>query len=143
VSRRWHRFTVFLDRCLHRIAELADIVIDSLHPAGLARFWAAVLQGYSVRDYDAAEIERLAELGFTPETDPAVAVDGPGPTLFFQVTELPKRERNRIHLDLVGVDRDQEVERLTALGASVRDVRSDHTVLLDPESNEFCVKDRR
>jgi hypothetical protein len=103
------------------MAELADIVIDSLHPAGLARFWAAVLQGYSVRDYDAAEIERLAD----------------------QVTGLPKRQRNRIHLDLVGVDRDQEVERLTALGASVREVRSDHTVLLDPEGNEFCVKDRR
>ena len=59
------------------MADISDIVFDSLHPASLAVFWAAVLDGYAIREYDALEIERLAGLGFTPETDPAVAVDGP------------------------------------------------------------------
>ena len=123
------------------MADLSDIVFDSLHPAGLARFWAAVLEGYAVRADDDAEIERLALLGFTPETDPSVAVDGPGPTLFFQITEEQKTARNRIHLDVAAGDRAREVGRLTALGATVRDERNDHTVMLDPEGNEFCVRD--
>ena len=48
---------------------LKEIVIDADHPASLARFWAAVLDGYAVRPYDEGEIARLAALGFTPETD--------------------------------------------------------------------------
>lgn len=125
------------------MVEISEIVIDSLHPAALARFWATALSEYDVRPYDAAEIARLAALGHTPETDPAVAVDGPGPTLFFQKTETIKHSRNRVHLDVVGGDRVSEVERLVELGASVREARSDHTMMLDPEGNEFCVKDPR
>lgn len=123
------------------MVELSEIVIDSLHPAGLARFWAAALAGYAVRPYDDAEVARLEALGLTPETDPAVAVDGPGPTLFFQRTRETKTARNRVHLDLVGADRNAEVARLEALGASVRDDHPHHTVMLDPEGNEFCVRD--
>ena len=44
------------------------------------------------------------------------------------------------HLDIVGLDQAAEVARLTSLGATVREVRPDHTVMLDPEGNEFCVK---
>lgn len=123
------------------MAELSDIVIDSLHPATLARFWAAVLDGYAVRDYDPAEIKRLAELGYTPETDPSVAVDGPGPTLFFQQTLEEKQQRNRVHLDVAATERSKEIARLVALGATVRDETAGHSVLLDPEGNEFCVRD--
>lgn len=123
------------------MARIRDIVIDAEHPAALARFWAEVLDGYEIRAYDAAEIERLAGLGLTPETDSAVAIDGPGPTVWCQQAREPKRTRNRVHLDLTGAERPVEVERLTALGASVREVQDDHTVLLDPEGNEFCVRD--
>ena len=124
------------------MVRIRDIVIDSVHPAALARFWAAALDGYEVRAYDDEEVARLAALGLTPETDPAVAVDGPGPTIFLQLMPEPKRARNRVHLDLMGrEDRSVEVERLRALGASVRDVRDDHTVMRDPEGNEFCVRD--
>ena len=125
------------------MADLSDIVVDSLHPAGLARFWAAVLDGYEIRPYDQAEIERLAALGFTPETDPSVAVDGPGPTLFFQVTTQAKQSRNRVHLDVRSADRSREVARLEALGARIRDEHENHTVMLDPENNEFCVREPR
>jgi hypothetical protein len=123
------------------MARIREIVIDAAAPAALARFWAAALDGYRVRPYDAAEIARLAAQGRTPETDPAVAVDGPGPTLFFQETAERKRGRNRLHLDLVAGPRDGEVARLVALGATVRDRRATYSVLLDPEGNEFCVQD--
>ncbi len=124
------------------MAELSEIVFDALHPASLARFWEEALEGYAVRPYDAEEIERLRGLGLTPETDPAVALDGPGPTIFFQLTQIPKEVRNRVHLDLATDDRPREVARLEALGAVVRDVHGQHTVMLDPEGNEFCVRDR-
>jgi hypothetical protein len=120
-----------------------SITIDARHPASLARFWAAALEGYAVRAYDEAEIARLAELGLTPETDPTVMVDGPGPTLCFQ--QMPGRVsgRNRLHLDLRGGPRETEVERLCALGARVRDLHDGWTTLLDPEGNPFCVLDPR
>jgi hypothetical protein len=123
------------------MARIREIVIDATDPPALARFWAEALDGYCVRPYDADEIARLAARGRTPETDPAVAVDGPGPILYFQETRERKRGRNRLHLDLVAGPRRAEVERLCALGATVRDEHPTHSVLLDPEGNEFCVQD--
>ena len=123
------------------MARIRDIVIDSLDPAALARFWAAVLDGYAVRAYDAAEIARLASIGRTPETDPAVALDGPGPTIFLQEVSESKSGRNRLHFDLVGAPRAEEVERICTLGATLRDERDAYSVLQDPEGNEFCVRD--
>ena len=65
--------------------------------------------------------------------------------LFIEVPE-PKTVKNRLHLDLVPVDRprDAEVARLTALGAIlVTDHRrpdgTGWVTLADPEGNEFCV----
>jgi Glyoxalase-like domain len=123
------------------MAGLRDIVVDCSRAAPLARFWAAALDGYDVRPYDEAEIARLAGLGYTPDTDPTVAVDGPGPTLFFQEVPEPKPAKNRLHLDLSAPDRRAETERLVALGASVFKEYESHTTLLDPEGNEFCVLD--
>jgi hypothetical protein len=123
------------------MARIREIVIDSLHPPALARFWASALEGYAVRPYDAAEVARLAALGRTPESDPSVAVDGPGPILFFQEVFEAKRGRNRLHFDLAGGPRAAEVERLCTLGATVRDHHDTYSVLQDPEGNEFCVQD--
>jgi hypothetical protein len=70
------------------VARIHDIVFDCAHPASVARFWAAVLDGYDVAPYDAAELERLRDLGIEgPEDDPTVLVEaGPGvrPRFFFQ-----------------------------------------------------------
>lgn len=124
------------------MGRLKEIVIDADHPASLARFWAEALEGYSVRDYDAAEIARLASLGFTPETDPTVMVDGPGPSLCFQRMNGPRPARNRIHLDVSAADRPAEVLRLLALGARLVREAEGYTVLHDPEGNNFCVTER-
>ncbi len=107
----------------------------------LARFWADALDDYAIRAYDADEIARLASIGLTPATDTSVALDGNGPTLFFQKSRQAKVGRNRIHLDLRCDSRVEEVARLERLGASVREVRTTHTVMRDPEGNEFCVQE--
>ena len=122
---------------------LSAVVIDCHMAPALARFWAGVLEGYAVRAYDDAEIARLASLGFTPATDPTVAVDGPGPTLFFQQVREGKTSKNRVHLDIEVSDRKAQVGRLTAQGATVISQFDTWTVLQDPEGNEFCLSDQR
>jgi len=73
------------------------------------------------------------------------SADGSHRILFIDVPDA-KQARNRVHLDLQAVDRrrDEELERVLALGATlVDDLRKpDGTgwaVLADPEGNEFCV----
>jgi Glyoxalase-like domain len=123
------------------MVRIKEIVIEAETPWQLARFWADALTGFEVRAYDDEEIERLASIGRTPDTDPTVAVDGPGITIFFRETTRPKNERGRIHLDLVGQARNEEVERIVALGASVKVEMDEYTVMQDPEGNEFCIQD--
>ena len=61
------------------MARLHDVVFDSRHPASIARFWAAALDGYAVAPYDEAELARLRENGILdPEDDPSVLVEAPG-----------------------------------------------------------------
>lgn len=123
---------------------LREIVFDADHPAALARFWVTLLDGYAIRPYDAAEIARLAALGLTPETDPTVLVDGPGPILCFQTFPGSVRQkRNRVHLDISVDDRAAEVERLIGLGASIARELEGATVMRDPEGNNFCIVERR
>jgi hypothetical protein len=67
--------------------------------------------------------------------------------LFIPVPE-PKQVKNRMHLDLSpndGSTRDEEVERLLSVGATMyadhrRADGSGFVVLTDPEGNEFCVE---
>ena len=121
------------------MARFKDIVVDAAHPASLARFWAAVLEGYAVAPYDEAEIARLAALGRTPETDYSVIVEGPGPRLCFHEINPARYGNNRIHLDVTASDRQAEVARLVGLGATRHREGEDYTVLADPEGNQFCV----
>jgi hypothetical protein len=125
------------------MAWLADIVFDCAHPASLARFWVAALDGYAVAAYDDAELARLAAVGITStEDDPTVLVEprAGGPRLWFQQVPEPKVVKNRVHLDVRAGDRRAEVDRLLSLGAAVVDDQADGlTVMRDPEGNEFCV----
>ena len=121
------------------MGKFREIVVDADHPAGLARFWEQAIEAYAIRAYDAAEIARLAALGLTPETDPSVLLDGPGPVLCFQLKRGPRPERNRIHFDIEATDRTAEVARLIGLGATQFREAEGFTVLRDPEGNQFCV----
>ena len=126
------------------MAKLTQLVVDCTHPAPLARFWAAALDGFELLPYDDAEIARLAGEGLTPETDPVVILVGPGGLeLCFQqvdVVEVPKRS---MHMDIATPDRPAEVRRLQELGATVREQHDEHTWMLDPAGNDFCLVDER
>lgn len=124
------------------MARLHDIVFDCGHPASLARFWAAAVDGYAVAPYDEAELARLRGLGFNgPEEDPGVIVEpaGAGPRLYFQKVPESKVVKNRVHLDLLAADVEAELARLTELGARIVTRYPDWILLADPEGNEFCL----
>jgi hypothetical protein len=118
---------------------IREIVFDCESASKLAHFWAEMLDGYAVRPYDQAEIDRLADLGLTPETDPTVMVDGPGPILCFQQVPTRKYKNNRVHLDIAVPDRQREVERIVALGGTIVREPAGYTVMHDPEGNQFCI----
>lgn len=105
----------------------STIVFDCGDAAELARFWSAVL-GRPVSD---GASEQFAAL------DPGGA--GPG-IAFCQVPE-PKAVKNRVHLDLTVTALDDEVARVTALGArEVARFEQDGgrwVTLSDPAGNEF------
>jgi hypothetical protein len=119
---------------------LKEIVIEAENPQHLARFRADLLDEFTLCEYDQSEIERLAETGKTPETDPSVALDGPGIVIFLNETRRPKTEGGHIHLGVIGDSLDGEVTRVIRLGASIKVEREGYTVLLDPEGYEFCIQ---
>jgi len=125
------------------MARIRDVVIDCVHPASLARFWAAALSGYRVAPYDEAEIARLHAAGIDDlEDDPTVLVEqasGGTPRLWFQLVPEPKLVKNRVHLDLACADVSAEVDRLSRLGARVLAEYEGWVTMGDPEGNEFDV----
>lgn len=55
-----------------------------------------------------------------------------------QLVPEAKSVKNRVHLDLLAVDLEAEIRRLTSLGATVQARHTDNIALADPEGNEFC-----
>ena len=54
-----------------------EVVFDCRHPASLARFWAAALDGDQVARYDDVELARLRAMGINdPEGYDAVTANG-------------------------------------------------------------------
>ncbi|MGI5492790.1 VOC family protein [Microtetraspora malaysiensis] len=114
--------------------EIHTMTVDCARPYELAGWWSTAL-GWPLVD---------SEPG-----DDMVMLDRPGgpPHLLFIRVPEGKTTKNRLHLDVRAVDgatRDQEVERLVGLGATLyEDHRnadgSGWVTLLDPEGNEFCV----
>ncbi|MFE7559259.1 VOC family protein [Kitasatospora sp. NPDC057500] len=111
---------------------LRHVTTDCADPYALARFWAEVLDG------------ALGE-GDQPG-DEEVEVNAEGAALLFIGVPEGKTVKNRVHLDVQPKDRtrDEEVERLLALGATpFEDHRTPDgkgwVTLLDIEGNEFCV----
>ncbi len=113
-----------------------NITFDCHDPFAQATWWAAVTGG-SIGPDDVPG-------------DPEVAVRPPdgvvAPVLLFEQVPEGKAVKNRLHLDLQpDTSRDEEVERLQALGAQLLEsrIQPDGTgwvVMLDPEGNEFCIE---
>ncbi|MEV0697448.1 VOC family protein [Saccharopolyspora sp. NPDC050389] len=114
---------------------LRHVSIDCADPYGLATFWSKVT-GWPISGEDRPG-------------DPEVLLEAPSPVpglLFLRVPE-GKGVKNRIHFDWMPTERlrDEEVERILGLGATLHE---DHrtadglgwVTLLDPISNEFCVE---
>ncbi|MFG2709960.1 VOC family protein [Streptomyces goshikiensis] len=109
------------------------VSIDCADTYRLATFWAEVLDG-RIGDDDLPG-------------DPEALVEADGVSLLFIAVPEGKAVKNRIHFDVRPTDRgrDEEVERLLALGATlVADRRrpdgSGWATLADIEGNEFCVE---
>jgi predicted enzyme related to lactoylglutathione lyase len=104
------------------------LTVDSADPARLASFWAEML-GWTTH------VEDEGEVWIAPP-------DG-GADILFLPAALTKAGKNRLHLDLRPDDRDAEVARALALGASPVDIgqtgEETWVVLSDPEGNEFCI----
>lgn len=120
-------------------SRFTELIIDCHHPRELAAFWCAVLD-YTVID---AEGDVVEISGWQPTAE-AVRAGVHAPTLVFIRVPESKTVKNRLHIDVSPIDRsrDEEVERLLALGARHVDIgqgEQSWVVLADPEGNEFCV----
>jgi predicted enzyme related to lactoylglutathione lyase len=116
-------------------SRIENVSFDCADTYGLSGFWSEVLDYPRHPDDRPGDPEAILE-----------PPDGVGPVVFFQHVPEGKVVKNRLHLCVQPTDRgrDEEVERLTALGATpVADHRrpdgSGWFVLADPEGNEFCV----
>ena len=116
----------------------AALTIDSADPAALADFWGKAL---------GRPVSPGAVTG-----DTAVDVTGPdsGPRMILHNPPEPGTAKNSVHLVLITDHYDEEIERLTGLGArplnevQLPAVRSGlitfavrQTTFADPEGNEF------
>jgi hypothetical protein len=103
-------------------------IVEARDPGALGGWWRAALDWVVVND-DPDEFE------IRPTADRL-------PGLLFVPVPEQKTTKNRLHLDFRPDDRDAEVDRLLALGATRADIgQGEQTwiVLQDPEGNEFCV----
>lgn len=118
-------------------SRIGNVTFDCTAWEPLVAFWSAAL-GYADDPDDPNQ----------PGDDVgAIVPPGGGPGLLFIPVPEGKSVKNRIHLDLIPTDatRDEEVERLLGLGATLYDDhrRPDGTgfaVLHDPDGNELCVE---
>jgi predicted enzyme related to lactoylglutathione lyase len=115
---------------------ILNVTFDCHNPHLVSTFWSAVT-GYSLDEVK------------TPGNDYWVASppDDKWPRLVFVRVPEHKVAKNRVHLDLMPFERDQEAElaRLLGLGATIVDDRrtlrpGGWVVLADPEGNEFCLE---
>lgn len=114
---------------------IAAITFDCANALTMAEFWSAAL-GRPIDSGEPAASPFFARLGPGEGEHPAPSM------MFIQVPE-PKTVKNRTHLDLGTDDREAEIDRLVALGATLVHDKDEWgvrwTTLADPEGNEFCI----
>ena len=118
------------------VSRISHTTFDCRDAFALSTFWKQVL-GFADVPGDPNE----------PGDEECMIVGTGGePRLLFVEVPEGKGSKNRMHLDLEPTDRDRdhEIERVVALGATpLHDLRKEDgsgwLVLADPEGNEFCI----
>jgi len=109
-------------------AVIKSVTFDAADALVLATFWALVL-GSDV-DEDSTTSKAFVE-----------AAGWGGPNIWFAQVPDAKTAKNRMHFDLRAPGPVKtEVARLERLGATVLERHEHHTVMADPEGNEFCIE---
>ena len=109
-------------------AWIKSVTFDSVDAMRLARFWAEAL-GSTVDEDSTSEKAYVEAAGWG------------GPNMWFNAVPEPNAAKNRLHFDLRAPGPlEDEVRRLTELGAAVHHADDDLVVMTDPEGNEFCVE---
>jgi predicted enzyme related to lactoylglutathione lyase len=125
---------------------VGNVTFSSAAPRQLGAFWSDAL-GWPEQEDPEDFLEMLRETGLDPlELESYYATrdpDGTRPRFLFQRREKSRPESYPIHLDFTADDREAEIARLTASGATVVETKTREdqtwTVLRDPEGNPFCV----
>ena len=113
----------------------SNFCIDAHDPWAQTLWWSKVLEDFTLPEDD-DQGPGDEECGLVGPDDRYL--------LFLKVPE-PKTVKNRMHICLRPTDRtrDEEVDRILGLGATMFDDRRNGdkgwAVLADPEGNEFCV----
>ena len=123
-----------------------NVTFSCAEPRELGRFWANAL-GWPDEDIDHDFLQRLRDAGVDERQETSFNLvrqpEGRRPRFLFQRCEKSRPESYPIHLDFESDDREAEIERLTAAGASVVETKVGtnitFTVMRDPEGNPFCV----
>lgn len=115
--------------------QINAVTIDCADALKVAEFWAAALDR-PLDQGEPAPSPYFASIGRAEQSE--------RPAMLFIAVPEPKSTKNRVHLDVgASADREAEVERLLALGATrLHDCDEwgmRWTTLADPEGNEFCV----
>jgi glyoxalase superfamily protein len=117
---------------------ISHTTVDCTNAYELSEWWKQVLGYVDVPD-DPNEPGHEECMILSPESGHRL--------LFIEVPDA-KQAKNRIHFDIQPTSgtRDEEVERVVALGATEIDDQRNHygpgigwVVLADPEGNEFCI----
>lgn len=115
---------------------LSHTTVNALDANAQSHWWADLL-GYHEDPEDPNLPGHEECMIFSPDESHRI--------LFIEVPDA-KQLRNRVHFDLRPTDRprDEEVERVIALGARIeQDCRTPEgrgwVVMADPEGNEFCI----
>jgi predicted enzyme related to lactoylglutathione lyase len=109
--------------------QLSNIVVDCLEPKKLAEFWAEALH-FELKGGD-------DQFVFLANPNKA------GTHILFQKVPEPRTTKNRVHFDLHTNKRDEEVARISTLGATKVAEQEQYNlkwaVMNDPEGNVFCI----
>jgi hypothetical protein len=111
----------------------------NLHLQFTPKYRRDVFRDEVVQTVCAASFRETAQGGWVVLRDP----EGRQPNISLNHVPEPPVGRNRLHLDLYTNDRETEVQRLLALGATrhpqIYDLEDDFRVPADPDGTLFCV----